>query len=182
MCNCCPDRPKSPVPITDAATQFRFAAEQTAGEKLYAAVRLRPRDGAPPKVVRIEGTMIFAVEVTPPLPAGLRFEIQYQPWYLEGVPHQPVEYVFKIQLRGEACRTQADPIRRVPASCGRRQPPAHHPSCGERVFSRRQYAESGGRKYSCGDSMEERRDLNAYDSFAPAFVKRLSTLFICALL
>ena len=72
-----------------------------AGEKVYAAVTLRPRDGAPPKVVQIEGTIPFAVEVTPPLPAGLRFEINYRPWYLTGVPHEPVEYLFKIQLLGE---------------------------------------------------------------------------------
>lgn len=121
-CNCCPDRPKSPAPITDAATHFRFAAEQTAGEKLYAAVRLRPRDGAPPKVVQIEGTIPFAVEVTPPLPAGLRFEIQYQPWYLEGVPHQPVEYLFKIQLRGEpAARKRIQSVEyRLPADDAKR--------------------------------------------------------------
>jgi hypothetical protein len=98
-----PDRPKSPAPITDASTNFRFEAKQTAGEKVYATVTLRgPRDGAPPKVVQIEGTIPFAVEVTPPLPAGLRFEINYRPWYLEGVPHEPVEYLFKIQLLGEA--------------------------------------------------------------------------------
>ena len=96
-----PDRTKSPAPITDASTHFRFEAEQTAGGKVYAAVTLRPRDGAPPKVVQIEGTVPFTVEVTPKLPAGLRFEINYQPWYLEGVPHEPVEYVFKIQLLGE---------------------------------------------------------------------------------
>ena len=96
-----PNRPKSPAPITDASTRFRFEAEQTAGEKVYAAVTLRPRDGAPPKVVQIEGTIPFAAEVTPPMPAGLRFEIHYRPWYLEGVPHEPVEYLFKIRLRGE---------------------------------------------------------------------------------
>jgi len=97
-----PDRPKSPAPITDAATRFRFEAEQTAGGKVYATVTLRPRDGAPPKVVQIEGAIPFAVEVTPPLPAGLRFEINYRPWYLTGDPHEPVEYLFKIQLLGEA--------------------------------------------------------------------------------
>jgi hypothetical protein len=97
-----PDRSTLPVPITDASTHFRFEAEQNTGGKVYAAVMLRPRDGAPPKVVQIEGTIPFAVEVAPPLPAGLRFEINYQPWYLEGVPHEPVEYVFKIQLLGDA--------------------------------------------------------------------------------
>ncbi len=97
-----PDRPKSPAPITDTATGFRFEGTQTGGEKVSAAVTLRARDGAPSKVVQIEGTIPFAVEVTPPLPAGLRFEINYRPWYLEGVPHEPVEYLFKIRLRGEA--------------------------------------------------------------------------------
>jgi len=97
-----PDRPRSQSPITDALTGFRFEAKQMAGEKVYAAVTLRPRDGAPPKVVEIEGTIPFAVEVTPPLPAGLRFEINYRPWYLTGDPHEPVEYLFKIQLLGEA--------------------------------------------------------------------------------
>lgn len=97
-----PDQQKSPAPITDASTRFRFEAEQNAGGKVYAAVTLRSRDGAaPPKVVRIEGTVPFAAEATPPLPAGLRFEINYQPWFLEGVPHEPVEYVFKIKLLGE---------------------------------------------------------------------------------
>lgn len=97
-----PDRTKSAVPITDASTHFRFEGEQTAGGKVYAALTLRPRDGAPPQVVQIQGTIPFAAEVTPPLPVGLRFEINYQPSYLEGVPHEPVEYLFKIQLRGEA--------------------------------------------------------------------------------
>ena len=96
-----PDRPKSPSPITDASTSFRVEAKQMAGEKVYAAVTLRPRDDAPPKVVQIEGTIPFAVEVTPPLPASLRFEINYRPWYLTGIPHEPVEYLFKIQLLGE---------------------------------------------------------------------------------
>ncbi len=96
-----PDRPKSPAPITDASTRFRFEAEQTSGGKVSAAVTLRPSGGAPPKVVKLEGTIPFAEEVTPPLPAGLRFEINYRPWYLEGVPHEPVEYLFKIQLLGE---------------------------------------------------------------------------------
>jgi hypothetical protein len=116
-CNFCPNRPKSRAPITDASTHFRFEAEQTAGGKVYAAVRLRPRDGAPPKVVQIEGTIPFAVEVTPPLPAGLRFEIQYQPWFLEGVPHQSVEYIFKIQLLGEpAARKRIQSVEyRLPA-------------------------------------------------------------------
>lgn len=93
---------KAPARITDAATRFRFEAEQTAGAKVYADVKLRSRDGAQPKIVRIEGTIPFPKEVTPPLPAGLRFEINYLPWYLEGVPHEPVEYVFKINLLGEA--------------------------------------------------------------------------------
>ena len=97
-----PDRPKSPAPITDASTHFRFEAEQTAGEKVYAAVTLRPHDGISAKVVRIEGNLPFAVEVTPPLPAGLRFEVNYQPWYLEGVSHEPIAYLFKIQLLGES--------------------------------------------------------------------------------
>jgi hypothetical protein len=97
-----PDRSKSPAPITDASTRFRFEAEQTAGEKVYAAVTLKPHDGTPAKVVQIEGTIPFAVEVTPPLPPGLRFEIIYRPWYLEGIPHEPVEYLFKIQLLGES--------------------------------------------------------------------------------
>lgn len=96
-----PDRPKSPAPITDASTRFRFEGKQIAREKVYAAVKLRPRDGVPPKVVQIEGAIPFEVEVTPPLPAGLRFEVHYRPWYLEGDPHEPVEYLFKIQLLGE---------------------------------------------------------------------------------
>lgn len=96
-----PERPKSPAPITDAATNFRVEAKGTPGENVYAKVTLRPGGGAPPKVVRIEGTIPFAVEVTPPLPAGLRFEINYRPWYLTGMPHEPVEYLFKIQLLGE---------------------------------------------------------------------------------
>jgi hypothetical protein len=97
-----PDRPKSPAPIMDASTNFRFEAKQTVGGIVYATVTLRgPRGGAPPKVVQIEGSIPFAVEVTPPLPAGLRFEINYRPWYLEGAPHEPVEYLFKIQLLGE---------------------------------------------------------------------------------
>jgi hypothetical protein len=96
-----PERTKSPAPITDASTHFRLEAEQMAGEKVYAAVTLRPSEGAPPKVLRIEGTIPFEVEVTPPLPAGLRFEVNYRPWYLTGMPHEPVEYLFKIQLLGE---------------------------------------------------------------------------------
>ena len=96
-----PDRTKSSAPVTDASMHFRFEAEQPAGGKVHAAVTLRSRDGSSPKVVRIEGTVPFAVDVTPPLPAGLRFEINYRPWYLDGVPHEPVEYVFNIQLRGE---------------------------------------------------------------------------------
>lgn len=94
------DQTKSPVTKTDSSTYFRFEAEQTGGGKVYAAVTLKPRDGAPSKVVRIEGTVPFASETTPKLPAGLRFEVNYQPWYLEGVPHEPVEYLFKIQLLG----------------------------------------------------------------------------------
>jgi hypothetical protein len=97
-----PDRPKSPAPITDASTNFRFEAKHIAGDMVYAKVTLRgPRGGPAPKVVQIEGTIPFAVEVTPPLPAGLRFEINYRPWYLTGMPHEPVEYLFKIQLLGE---------------------------------------------------------------------------------
>ena len=96
-----PDRPKSPAPVTDASTRFRLEAEQTAGETVYAAVTLRPRDGAPPKVGRIEGIVPFVSEVKPPLPIGLRFEVRYRPWYLEGVPHEPVEHLFKIQLLGD---------------------------------------------------------------------------------
>lgn len=96
-----PDRPKSPAPITDASTRFRFEGEQIAREKVYAAVTLRQSGGAPPKVVRIEGAVPFEAEVTPPLPAGLRFETNYRPWYLAGDPHEPVEYLFKIQLLGE---------------------------------------------------------------------------------
>lgn len=96
-----PERTKSPAPVSDASARFRLEAEQTAGEKVYAAVKLRQRDGTSPKVVRIEGAIPFASEVKPPLPVGLRFEVRYQPWYLEGVPHEPVEYLFKIQLLGE---------------------------------------------------------------------------------
>jgi hypothetical protein len=99
---------KSPALITDASTRFRFESRQAAGEKVYAKVTLLPRGSAPPKVVQIEGTMPFAVEVTPPLPAGLRFEINYRPWYLDGVPHEPVEYLFKIHLRGDA-----DALKRI---------------------------------------------------------------------
>jgi len=96
-----PDRPKSPAPITDVSTRVRFEGQQIAREKVYAAVKLRQSGGAVPKVVRIEGAIPFEAEVTPPLPAGLRFEVHYRPWYLTGVPHEPVEYLFKIQLLGE---------------------------------------------------------------------------------
>ena len=52
-------------------------------------------------ITACSGTVRSETLQEPPLPEGLRFEINYQPWYLEGVPHEPVEYVFKIQLRGE---------------------------------------------------------------------------------
>ncbi|HLG14860.1 MAG TPA: hypothetical protein VJH03_10220 [Blastocatellia bacterium] len=94
-----PDRPTSPTPITDASTSFRFEAKQMAGEKVYAEVTLRPRGGAPSKVVRLEGTIPFGEEAKPPLPSGLRFEIQYRPWYLEG--GAAVGHYFLIWLRGE---------------------------------------------------------------------------------
>lgn len=103
-----PEIPKSPVLITDASTGFRFEGEHTAGGKVYAAVTLRPHDGVPSKVVRIEGTLPLAAEVTPPLTAGLRFEVKYRPWYLEGVPHEPVEYLFNIQLLGDS-----DALKRI---------------------------------------------------------------------
>lgn len=96
-----PERQKSPAPITDASTNFRLEAKQTVGDYVYAKVTLRPSGGAPPKVIVLEGAIPFAVEATPPLPAGLRFEINYRPWYLEGAPHEPVEYLFKIRLLGE---------------------------------------------------------------------------------
>lgn len=35
------------------------------------------------------------------LPNGLRFETRYQPWYLTGMPHEPVERIFKIHLAGQ---------------------------------------------------------------------------------
>lgn len=79
-----PDRPKSPSPITDASTSFRLEAKQMAAEKVYAEVSLRPRVGAQARVVRLEGTIPFAREVKPPLPPGLRFEVRYRPWYMEG--------------------------------------------------------------------------------------------------
>jgi hypothetical protein len=97
-----PDRPQSPAPITDASTNFRFEAKQTVGGTVYAQVTLKARDGAPSKVVQLEGALPFAAEVTPPLPAGLRFETHYRAWYLTGMPHEPVEYLFKIQLLGES--------------------------------------------------------------------------------
>ena len=97
-----PDQPKSPAPITDASTNFRLEAKQTVGDNVYAKVTLRPVGGATPKVVVLEGTIPFAAEATPPLPAGLRFETSYRPWYLEGAPHEPVEYLFKIRLLGDA--------------------------------------------------------------------------------
>lgn len=96
-----PESPKSPAPITDASTNFRLEAKQTVGDNVYAKVTLRPRGGAPAKVLVLEGTIPFSAEVTPPLPAGLRFEISYRPWYLEGVPHEPVEYLFRMRLLGE---------------------------------------------------------------------------------
>lgn len=94
-----PDRPTPPSPITDASTGFRLEAKQMAGEKVSAEVKLRPRGGASSKVVRLEGTIPFAHEVKPPLPSGLRFEVQYRPWYLEG--GVPVGHYFLIWLRGE---------------------------------------------------------------------------------
>jgi hypothetical protein len=97
-----PDRPKSPSPITDASTGFRLEAQQTFGEKVYAAVTLRPRGGMPAKVVQLEGPIPFAAEVKPPLPDGLRFEDRYQAQFLEGVPHKAVYYFFIIWLRGDA--------------------------------------------------------------------------------
>lgn len=36
------------------------------------------------------------------LPKGLQFETRYQPWFLEGVPHEPVEYIFKVHLAGKS--------------------------------------------------------------------------------
>ena len=110
------DQTKSPVTKTDASKYFSFEAEQTGGGKVYATVTLKPRDGAPSKVVRIEGTVPFAVETTPKLPAGLRFEVNYQPWYIEGEPHEPVEYLFKIQLLGgrDALRTIKSVEYRLP--------------------------------------------------------------------
>ena len=35
------------------------------------------------------------------LPKGLRFDTRYQPWYLAGMPHEPVEHIFKIHLAGQ---------------------------------------------------------------------------------
>ena len=94
-----PDHPTSPSPITDASTSYRLEAKRMAGEKVYAEVTLRPRGGVPSKVVRLEGTIPFAEEVKPPLPSGLRFEVQYRPWYLEG--GVVVGDYFLIWLRGE---------------------------------------------------------------------------------
>lgn len=54
---------------------------------------------APPKVMQTDGTIPFTDEVKPPLPAGLRFEIQYRPEYLEGGIQ--VGYSFQIRLTGE---------------------------------------------------------------------------------
>lgn len=96
-----PDRRNSPSPVTDASTGFRLEANQTFGEKVYAAVTLRPRGGTPSKVVRLEGTIPFAADVKPPLPAGLRFEDQYQQQYLEGGILTNY-YFFRIWLRGDA--------------------------------------------------------------------------------
>jgi hypothetical protein len=96
-----PESPKSPAPITDASTNFRLEAKQSVGDNVYAKVTLRQSSGAPAKVVVLEGTIPFAEEATPPLPSGLRFEISYRPWYLEGNPHEPVEYLFKIRLLGQ---------------------------------------------------------------------------------
>jgi hypothetical protein len=87
--------------MTDASTRFRFEGNQLAGEIVYAKVNLRASDTAPSKVLQIEGALPFESEVTPPLPAGLRVEVHYKPWFLEGVPHEPVDYLFKIQLLGE---------------------------------------------------------------------------------
>ena len=96
-----PERPKSQAPITDASTNFRLEGKQTVGDSVYAKVTLRQRDGAPLRVVVLEGTLPFSAEATPPLPAGLRFETSYRPWYLEGAPHEPVEYLFKVRLLGD---------------------------------------------------------------------------------
>lgn len=96
-----PDRPKSPSSMTDGSTGFRFEAKQMFGEKVYATVTLRPRGSTPAKVVQLEGTIPFAAEVKPPLPAGLRFEDQYQQQYLEGGILTNY-YFFRIWLRGDA--------------------------------------------------------------------------------
>lgn len=105
------DSTKSLAPITRDSPRFIIKAEQTGGGKVNAAVTLKSRDGVPSKVVQIEGTIPFASEVTPSLPAGLRFEVNYQPWYLEGVPHEPVEYLFKIQLLGDT--SDSDALKRI---------------------------------------------------------------------
>lgn len=96
-----PDRRTSPAPMTDASTGFRLDAKQMFGQKVYATVKLRPRGGVPSRVVQLEGTIPFAAAVKPPLPAGLRFEDQYQQQYLEGGILTNY-YFFRIWLRGDA--------------------------------------------------------------------------------
>lgn len=95
-----PGRPKSSAPVTDASTSFSLEAEQTAGEKVYASVTLRPRRGSQLRVVNLEGAVPFEDEVKPPLPAGMRFEIQCWPEYLEGAVQ--AGYRLRVRLRGDA--------------------------------------------------------------------------------
>jgi len=87
-------------PVMDAATWFRFEGKRIAGETVRANITVKRRGGASTEVVSLEGTIPFSTDVKPPLPDGLRFEDQYQRWYLEGGAGN--FQLFKIRLRGEA--------------------------------------------------------------------------------
>ncbi len=95
-----PERRISPAPVKDAASHFRFEGRQTHGENVWAKVKLKGEGDAAAKTFLLEGKVPYAVEVTPPLPTGLRFEDSYVQQYMEGTPID--YYLFCLNLRGEA--------------------------------------------------------------------------------
>jgi hypothetical protein len=94
-----PDRRTAPSANTNAEDHFRFEGSQYSGELVDADVFLSSASGALRKVL-LQATVPFSAPTSPALPAGLRFEDQYQMQYLEGTPTD--YYHFRIRLLGEA--------------------------------------------------------------------------------
>lgn len=124
-------------PVTDSSSRFRFEGRQIVGELVYAEVTLKRRGSASTEVVLLQGSVPFSAAVIPQPPNGLRFEDQYQPWYLEGGAGN-YQY-FRIRLRGEPSALKA--IRSVEY-----QLPQSH-------FSRAKFLAKAFEEYLIGDTV-----------------------------